>query len=154
MSSLFQTNKVDKATALARTYARSTIAPQNIKRAVVWEHYWRLRTRASREIRRHREKIASLKHLRKETDAFMRAADIRGDHLTKIDCEIFILALQVMPLLPPPPHPGEGGSGAREGCQEPKNQFVYLQGAYRALCGRCAKSWLFSTTGSSVSSED
>ena len=29
-----------------------------------------------------------------------------------------------------------------------------LQGAYRALCTRCAKSWLFSTTGSSVSSED
>ena len=27
-------------------------------------------------------------------------------------------------------------------------------GAYRALCARCAKSWLFSTTGSSVSSED
>ena len=28
------------------------------------------------------------------------------------------------------------------------------RGAYRALCARCAKSWLFSTTGSSVSSED
>ena len=27
-------------------------------------------------------------------------------------------------------------------------------GAYRALCARCAKSWLFSTTGSSISSED
>ena len=27
-------------------------------------------------------------------------------------------------------------------------------GAYCALCGRCAKSWLFSTTGSSVSSKD
>ena len=27
-------------------------------------------------------------------------------------------------------------------------------GAYRALCARCAKSWLFSTTGRSVSSED
>ena len=27
-------------------------------------------------------------------------------------------------------------------------------GAYRALCARCAKSWLFSTTGSSVLSED
>ena len=27
-------------------------------------------------------------------------------------------------------------------------------GAYRALCTRCAKSWLFSTTGSLVSSED
>ena len=26
--------------------------------------------------------------------------------------------------------------------------------AVRALCTRCAKSWLFSTTGSSVSSED
>ena len=30
----------------------------------------------------------------------------------------------------------------------------YTEGAYRALCARCAKSWLFSTTGSSVSSED
>ena len=29
-----------------------------------------------------------------------------------------------------------------------------LWGAYRALCARCAKSWPFSTTGSSVSSED
>ena len=28
------------------------------------------------------------------------------------------------------------------------------EGAYRALCTRCAKSWPFSTTGSSVSSED
>ena len=28
------------------------------------------------------------------------------------------------------------------------------KGAYRALCARCAKSWPFSTTGSSVSSED
>ena len=28
------------------------------------------------------------------------------------------------------------------------------KGAYRALCTRCAKSWLFSNTGSSVSSED
>ena len=28
------------------------------------------------------------------------------------------------------------------------------RGAYRALCTRCAKSWPFSTTGSSVSSED
>ena len=28
------------------------------------------------------------------------------------------------------------------------------EGAYRALCARCAKSWPFSTTGSSVSSED
>ena len=28
------------------------------------------------------------------------------------------------------------------------------KGAYRALCARCAKSWLFSTTGSLVSSED
>ena len=26
--------------------------------------------------------------------------------------------------------------------------------AVRALCTRCAKSWMFSTTGSSVSSED
>ena len=26
--------------------------------------------------------------------------------------------------------------------------------AVHALCARCAKSWLFSTTGSSVSSED
>ena len=32
--------------------------------------------------------------------------------------------------------------------------FWYTGGAYRALCARCAKSWLFSTTGSSVSSED
>ena len=31
---------------------------------------------------------------------------------------------------------------------------AWSQGAYRALCARCAKSWLFSTTGSSVSSED
>ena len=30
----------------------------------------------------------------------------------------------------------------------------HSKGAYRALCTRCAKSWLFSTTGSSVSSED
>ena len=30
---------------------------------------------------------------------------------------------------------------------------VEAEGAYRALCARCAKSWLFSTTGSSVSSE-
>ena len=30
----------------------------------------------------------------------------------------------------------------------------HSKGAYRALCARCAKSWLFSTTGSSVSSED
>ena len=28
------------------------------------------------------------------------------------------------------------------------------KGAYRTLCARCAKSWLFSTAGSSVSSED
>ena len=33
--------------------------------------------------------------------------------------------------------------------------FVWLsRGAYRALCARCVKSWLFSTTGSSVSLED
>ena len=32
-------------------------------------------------------------------------------------------------------------------------EFLY-KGAYRALCTRCAKSWPFSTTGSSVSSED
>ena len=31
---------------------------------------------------------------------------------------------------------------------------VLLKGAYRALCARCAKIWPFSTTGSSVSSED
>ena len=32
--------------------------------------------------------------------------------------------------------------------------YIWAVGAYRALCARCAKSWLFSTTGSSVSSED
>ena len=33
-------------------------------------------------------------------------------------------------------------------------KVLHAVGAYRALCTRCAKSWLFSTTGSSVSSED
>ena len=41
---------------------------------------------------------------------------------------------------------GERPIGAARGKQS--------KGAYRALCVRCAKSWLFSTTGSSVSSED
>ena len=46
----------------------------------------------------------------------------------------------------------EGGSAVQfwEAFTDSK---VHL-GAYRALCARCAKSWLFSTTGGSVSSED
>ena len=36
----------------------------------------------------------------------------------------------------------------------PEALTQWPKGAYRALCARCAKSWLFSTTGSSVSSED
>ena len=43
--------------------------------------------------------------------------------------------------------------GIKEGCPLCPPLFI-LVGVYRALCARCAKSWLFSTTGSSVSSED
>ena len=42
-----------------------------------------------------------------------------------------------------------------EPCSKFSNPIVdRFRGAYHALCARCAKSWLFSTTGSSVSSED
>ena len=58
--------------------------------------------------------------------------------------------------------PGPGGRERRAPCgpslswnvHVPLSSRVETEGAYRALCARCAKSWLFSTTGSSVSSED
>ena len=69
----------------------------------------------------------------------------------------------------PPPPPTERNFGAldqnlkknpkianslRVGMNRMSPRDMVAKGAYRALCARCAKSWLFSTAGSSVSSED
>ena len=57
-------------------------------------------------------------------------------------------------------HDGQGAEKSRRCCSTlyvlvpQKFCWSMLKGAYRALCVRCVKSWLFSTTGSSVSSED
>ena len=70
---------------------------------------------------------------------------------------------QTPPQTPPPPPPPEigwkvGGSRRMARCYAPPPPCCSLWGrtvrAVHALCARCAKSWPFSTTGSSVSSED
>ena len=61
-------------------------------------------------------------------------------------------------LFPDPPlrteEKGRGNEEARGRSGSKLPWCSFHKGAYRALCTRCAKSWLFSTTGSSVSSED
>ena len=88
-------NKTDKAHAVAALYATSVI-PDSVKQAVIWEQYWTLRTEASHKLRCHSIQMAKLKELRATTAAVMRhrLGSAPPQTLAQVDCKIFVLALQ------------------------------------------------------------
>ena len=89
------TQKPDKAHTMAVMYA-SSFVPQNVKMTVVWELYWTRRSQANQAVRRYARKMDKLLDLRRKVDAYTRhrvgTREISG--LTKLTCEIFLLAVQ------------------------------------------------------------
>ena len=90
-------HKPDKAHTMAVSYAHSLV-PRRIKQSVIWEVYWTLRTEASNAIRRHTLQMRRLLDLRRKVNDFarLRVGNFEVSGQTKLDCEIFILALQVL----------------------------------------------------------